>query len=230
MNPIIIAIDGYSSTGKSTLAKALASVLGYTYIDSGAMYRAVTLYALRFGYVSDSVVKVDQLVTKLPEINISFVLTDDSNSEICLNGEKVETEIRGMQVSNCVSQVSAIPQVREMLVAQQQLMGKNKAVVMDGRDIGSVVFPNAELKLFMTASEDIRAQRRYNELIAKGSEVSIEEVKANLSKRDYIDSHRDTSPLIQTNDAIVLDNSHLSQKEQLDWVLEKAKQISSSLE
>lgn len=229
MNPIIIAIDGYSSTGKSTLAKALASVLGYTYIDSGAMYRAVTLYALRFGYVNDSVVKVNQLVTKLPEINISFVLTDDSNSEICLNGEKVETEIRGMQVSNCVSQVSAIPQVREMLVAQQQLMGKNKAVVMDGRDIGSVVFPNAELKLFMTASEDIRAQRRYHELIAKGSEVSIEEVKVNLSKRDYIDSHRDTAPLIQTNDSIVLDNSNLSQKEQLDWVLEKAKQISSSL-
>ena len=229
MNPIIIAIDGYSSTGKSTLAKALASVLGYTYIDSGAMYRAVTLYALRCGYVNDSVVKVDQLLTKLPEINISFNLAEDSNSEICLNGEKVESEIRGMEVSNCVSQVSAIPQVREMLVAQQQLMGKKKAVVMDGRDIGSVVFPNAELKLFMTASEDIRALRRYNELIAKGSEVSIEEVKANLSKRDFIDSHRDTAPLIQTNDAIVLDNSHLSQKEQLDWVLEKAKQISSSL-
>ena len=229
MNPIIIAIDGYSSTGKSTLAKALASVLGYTYIDSGAMYRAVTLYALRCGYVNDSVIKVDQLVTKLPEINISFVLAEDSNSEIYLNGEKIESEIRGMEVSNCVSQVSAIPQVRELLVAQQQLMGKKKAVVMDGRDIGSVVFPNAELKLFMTASEDIRAQRRYNELIAKGSEVSIEEVKANLSKRDYIDSHRDTAPLIQTNDAIVLDNSNLSQKEQLDWVLEKAKQISSSL-
>ena len=229
MNPIIIAIDGYSSTGKSTLAKALASVLGYTYIDSGAMYRAVTLYALRFGYVNDSVVELDQLVTKLPEINISFVLAEDSNTEICLNGEKVEFEIRGMEVSNCVSQVSAIPQVREMLVAQQQLMGKKKAVVMDGRDIGSVVFPNAELKLFMTASEDIRAQRRHNELIAKGSEVSIEEVKANLFKRDYIDSHRDTAPLIQTNDSIVLDNSHLSQKEQLDWVLEKAKQISSSL-
>ena len=229
MNPIIIAIDGYSSTGKSSLAKALASVMGYTYIDSGAMYRAVALYALRCGYVNGSVVKVDQLVTKLPEINISFVLAEDSNSEICLNGEKVESEIRGMEVSNCVSQVSAIPQVREMLVAQQQLMGKKKAVVMDGRDIGSVVFPNAELKLFMTASEDIRAQRRYHELIAKGSEVSIEEVKANLSKRDYIDSHRDTAPLIQTYDAIVIDNSHLSQKEQLHWVLEKAKQISSSL-
>ena len=229
MNPIIIAIDGYSSTGKSTLAKALASVLGYTYIDSGAMYRVVALYALRCGYVKDSVVKVDQLVKKLPEISISFVLAEDSNSEICLNGEKVESEIRRMEVSNCVSQVSAIPQVRELLVAQQQLMGKKKAVVMDGRDIGSVVFPNAELKLFMTASEDIRVQRRYNELIVKGSEVSIEEVKANLSKRDYLDSHRDIAPLIQTNDAIVLDNSHLSQKEQLDWVLEKAKQISSSL-
>ena len=150
MNPIIIAIDGYSSTGKSTLAKALASVLGYTYIDSGAMYRALALYALRFGFVNDSVIKVDQLVTKFPEIHISFVLAEDSNSEICLNGEKVESEIRGMEVSNCVSQVSAIPQVREMLVAQQQLMGKKKAVVMDGRDIGSIVFPNAELKLFMT--------------------------------------------------------------------------------
>ena len=229
MNPIIIAIDGYSSTGKSTLAKDLASELGYTCIDSGAMYRAVALYALRCGYVNDSDVEVDQLITKLPEINISFVLVEDSNSEICLNGEKVESEIRDMEVSNCVSQVSAISQVRELMVAQQQLMGKKKAVVMDGRDIGSVVFPNAELKLFMTASEDIRAQRRYNELIAKGSEVSIEEVKANLSKRDYIDSHRDTAPLIQTNDAIVLDNSYLSQREQLDWVLEKAKQISSSL-
>ena len=229
MNPIIIAIDGYSSTGKSTLAKDLASELGYTYIDSGAMYRAVALYALRCGYVNDSDVEVDQLIKKLPEINISFVLVEDSNSEICLNGEKVESEIRDMEVSNCVSQVSAISQVRELMVAQQQLMGKKKAVVMDGRDIGSVVFPNAELKLFMTASEDIRAQRRYNELISKGSEVSIEEVKANLSKRDYIDSHRDTAPLIQTNDAIVLDNSYLSQREQLDWVLEKAKQISSSL-
>lgn len=229
MNPIIIAIDGYSSTGKSTLAKDLASELGYTYIDSGAMYRAVALYALRCGYVNDSDVEVDQLITKLPEINISFVLVEDSNSEICLNGEKVESEIRDMEVSNCVSQVSAISQVRELMVAQQQLMGKKKAVVMDGRDIGSVVFPNAELKLFMTASEDIRAQRRYNELIAKGSEISIEEVKANLSKRDYIDSHRDTAPLIQTNDAIVLDNSYLSQREQLDWVLEKAKQISSNL-
>ena len=229
MNPIIIAIDGYSSTGKSTLAKDLASELGYTYIDSGAMYRAVALYALRCGYVNDSDVEVDQLIKKLPEINISFVLVEDSNSEICLNGEKVESEIRDMEVSNCVSQVSAISQVRELMVAQQQLMGKKKAVVMDGRDIGSVVFPNAELKLFMTASEDIRAQRRYNELISKGSEVSIEEVKANLSKRDYIDSHRDTAPLIQTNDAIVLDNSYLSQREQLDWVLEKAKEISSSL-
>ena len=229
MNPIIIAVDGYSSTGKSTLAKALARVLGYTYIDSGAMYRAVALYALRSGYVCDAIIKVDQLLTKLPEIKISFVLAEDLNSVICLNGEKVESEIREMDVSNCVSQISTIPEVRKLLVAQQQLMGKKKAIVMDGRDIGSVVFPNAELKLFMTASEDIRAQRRYHELIAKGSEVSVEEVKANLSKRDYIDSNRDMAPLIQTNDAIVLDNSHLSQKEQLDWVLEKVKHISSSL-
>ncbi len=229
MNPIIIAVDGYSSTGKSTLAKALARVLGYTYIDSGAMYRAVALYALRSGYVNDAIIKVDQLLTKLPEIKISFVLADDLNSVICLNGEKVESDIREMDVSNCVSQISAIPEVRELLVVQQQSMGKKKAIVMDGRDIGSVVFPNAELKLFMTASEDIRAQRRYNELIAKGSRVTLTEVKDNLSKRDYIDSHRDTAPLIQTNDAIVLDNSHLSQKEQLDWVLEKVKYISSSL-
>ena len=147
-----------------------------------------------------------------------------------LNGEKIESQIRGMEVSNCVSQVSAIPQVREMLVAQQQLMGKKKAVVMDGRDIGSVVFPNAELKVFMTASIDIRAQRRYDEFLKKGIQIDLKQIKLNLSERDYIDSHRDTAPLVQTHDALILDNSHLTQKEQLDWVLEKVKQITSNLE
>ena len=225
MNPIIIAIDGYSSTGKSTLAKALASVLGYTYIDSGAMYRAVTLYALRCGYVNDSVVKVDQLVTKLPEINISFVLAEDSNSEICLNGEKIESEIRGMEVSKWVSEVSAISEVRNLMVAKQQLLGKGGGFVMDGRDIGSVVFPNAELKLFMTAQESIRAKRRYDELLLKGKNVTLEEVRKNISERDYIDSHRAVAPLIQTEDAIVLDNTNLTQEQQLKWVLKKLKNL-----
>ena len=190
MNPIIIAIDGYSSTGKSTLAKALASLLGYTYIDSGAMYRAVALYALRCGYVNDSVIKVDQLVTKLPEINISFVLAEDSNSVICLNGEKVESEIRGMEVSDCVSQVSAIPQVRELLVAQQQLMGKKKAVVMDGRDIGTVVCPNADVKIFVDADNDVRAKRRVKQFAEQNLKMSYSEVLADLNKRDEQDRNR----------------------------------------
>ncbi len=230
MKPIIIAIDGCSSTGKSTLAKALAKVLGYTYIDSGAMYRAVALYALRHGYIYDSGVKVDELISSLPEVKISFVLAADSNTEICLNGEEVESHIRSMEVSNCVSQVSKIPQVREVLVAQQQFMGQEKGVVMDGRDIGSVVFPNAELKVFMTASIDIRAQRRYDEFLKKGIQVDLKQILLNLSERDYIDSNRDTAPLIQTHDALILDNSHLTQKEQLDWVFEKVKQITSNLE
>lgn len=230
MKPIIIAIDGCSSTGKSTLAKALAKVLGFVYIDSGAMYRTVALYALRRGYIYDTGVKVDELISSLPEVEISFVLAADSNTVICLNGEEVELHIRSMEVSNCVSQVSKIPQVREVLVAQQQLMGQKKAIVMDGRDIGSVVFPNAELKVFMTASIDIRAQRRYDEFLKKGIQIDLKQIKLNLSERDYIDSHRDISPLVQTHDALILDNSHLTQKEQLDWVLEKVKQITSNLE
>ena len=225
MTPIIIAIDGYSSTGKSTLAKALAKALGYTYIDTGAMYRAVSLYVLRKGYINDKGICVQDLITDLHQIELSFVLGDDSNSVICLNGEQVESEIRGMEVSNCVSKVSAIPEVRELLVAQQQLMGEKKGLVMDGRDIGSVVFPNAELKLFMTASEEIRVQRRFDELLAKGDHVKLEVVKANLSERDYRDTHRKIAPLIQTDDAILLDNSKLTPKEQLVWVLEKVNRI-----
>ena len=225
MTPIIIAIDGYSSTGKSTLAKALAKALGYTYIDTGAMYRAVSLYVLRKGYINDKGICVQDLITDLHQIELSFVLGEDSNSVICLNGERVESEIRGMEVSNCVSKVSAIPEVRELLVAQQQLMGEKKGLVMDGRDIGSVVFPNAELKLFMTASEEIRVQRRFDELLAKGDHVKLEVVKANLSERDYRDTHRKIAPLIQTDDAILLDNSKLTPKEQLVWVLEKVNRI-----
>jgi len=225
MTPIIVAIDGYSSTGKSTLAKSLAKVLDYTYIDTGAMYRAVALYALRKDYLSVDEIRVDDLVADINKIEISFVLAEGSNSVVCLNGEQVESEIRGMEVSGYVSKVSAIPEVRSLLVAQQRLMGLKKGVVMDGRDIGSVVFPNAELKLFMTASEDVRAQRRYDELRAKGDQVRLEEVKANISERDYIDTHRETAPLTQTEDAIVLDNSNLSPKDQLEWVVEKVNQI-----
>lgn len=227
MTSIIIAIDGYSSTGKSTLAKALAKVLKYTYIDTGAMYRAVSLYVLRKGYLSDGEICTDLLIADLNEIEISFVIGDDSSSVICLNGEQVESEIRGMEVSNCVSKVSAIPEVRDLLVAQQQLMGAKKGIVMDGRDIGSVVFPKAEFKLFMTASEEIRARRRYDELMAKGDQVKLEEVKANISERDYRDTHREIAPLIQTDDAIVLDNSNLTPKEQLEWVLEKVNRITT---
>ena len=227
MTPIIIAIDGYSSTGKSTLAKALAKALQYTYIDTGAMYRAVSLHVLRKGYLAGDQVCVDDLIADLDQIEISFALGEGSTSVVCLNGDQVESEIRGMEVSNCVSKVSAIPEVRELLVAQQQLMGAKKGLVMDGRDIGSVVFPNAELKLFMTASEEIRAQRRYDELLAKGDTVKFEEVKANISERDYRDTHREIAPLTQTDDAIVLDNSNLTPEEQLVWVLEKVDQITS---
>ena len=225
MNQIIIAIDGHSSTGKSTLAKALAKSLTYAYIDTGAMYRAISLYALRKKYFVDGVLNSEALIEDIDAIEISFVLDKEAKSVVCLNGEQVESEIRGMEVSNCVSKVSAIAEVRDLLVAQQQLMGQAGAVVMDGRDIGTVVFPNAELKLFMTASESIRAERRYNELVAKGDSVSLEEVRRNISERDYADTHRTIAPLIQAEDAVVLDNGNLTPDEQLDWVLKKVKNI-----
>lgn len=225
MSEIIIAIDGYSSTGKSTLAKALAKRLSYAYIDTGAMYRAVSLYALRNGYILDGVINSKALIDDLKNVKVTFVLNEQSNSVVCLNGKQVESEIRGMEVSNCVSKVSAISEVRELLVAQQQLMGQAGAVVMDGRDIGTVVFPQAELKLFMTASEDVRAKRRFDEMLAKGEKVSLSQVRENIAERDYADTHRKIAPLVQAEDAIVLDNSKLNPDQQLDWVLEKVKLI-----
>ena len=228
MNSITIAIDGYSSTGKSTLARDLAKILGYRYIDSGAMYRAVTLYALRKGYIKSKGVDKVLLLANISQIDISFVLGENTNSIICLNGEMVESEIRGMEVSKWVSEVSAISEVRNLMVAKQQLLGKGGGFVMDGRDIGSVVFPNAELKLFMTAQENIRAKRRYDELLLKEKNVTLEEVRKNISERDYIDSNRAVAPLIQTEDAIVLDNTNFTQEQQLKWVLKKIKELNLS--
>jgi len=225
MSAIIIAIDGHSSTGKSTMAKALANELNYTYVDTGAMYRAVTLYALRMSYVSISKIDVEAIKLCLGDVKISFSKAVLGQSFVLLNGEKVEDEIRAMEVSNLVSTVSAIEEVRTFLVKQQQDFGKQKAVVMDGRDIGSVVFPDAELKIFMTASEQVRAQRRFNELRAKGMPVSFEEVLENIKDRDYKDSTRKAAPLIKTADALVLDNSELSPEEQLQWVLDKVQAL-----
>ena len=224
MSGIIIAIDGYSSTGKSTLAKALSKALCYTYIDTGAMYRAVSLYALNHNFIHTDGLKVDSLVSNLVNIQLSFVQVSPSTYEICLNGRNVESEIRGMEVSKCVSVVSAVPEVRQLLVAQQRIMGINKSLVMDGRDIGSVVFPEAELKLFMTASEEVRASRRYSEL-KEQSCVSLNEIKANLKDRDFRDMNRETSPLIQVSDAILVDNTNLSQHQQLEMVLKMVDKI-----
>jgi CMP/dCMP kinase len=221
MKKIIIAIDGYSSTGKSTLAKSLAKSLSYKYIDTGAMYRVVTLFAMRNGFVTNTKVNSSGLISNLNQIDISFKLNAQGKSEACLNAISVEKEIRGMDVSSFVSKISAIAEVRELLVAQQQLMGKAKGVVMDGRDIGSVVFPQAELKLFMTASEEVRVQRRLDELMYNGVEVSFDAVKKNLNERDYLDTNRAISPLIKTKDALVLDNSYMSRAEQLSWILER---------
>lgn len=221
MKQIIIAIDGYSSTGKSTLAKTLAKRLSYKYIDTGAMYRVVALFALRNGFINNEKIDKSGLITHLNQIKIAFQINEEGKSEATLNGLSVESEIRGMEVSSYVSKVSAIPAVRKLLVAQQQEMGIAKGIVMDGRDIASVVFPNAELKLFMTASEEIRVQRRLDEMISIGAVVTFEEVKANLAERDYLDTHRAIAPLIQTEDALVLDNSSLTREEQLAWVLEK---------
>lgn len=221
MQKITIAIDGYSSCGKSTLAKALAHKLHYHYIDTGAMYRAVTLFALRQGLIGvDKPLEVDLLILKLDDIDLSFHLNPSTHhSDIVLNGENVETHIRTMEVSNCVSRVSAVKQVREKMVALQRHMGKGKGVVLDGRDIGSHVFPKAEIKIFMTADPDIRAKRRLDEYSSKGQFFSLEEVKHNLLKRDLEDKNRSESPLTQAEDAVVLDNSELNREEQLEFVL-----------
>lgn len=212
---IIIAIDGYSSCGKSTFAKALAARLGYIFIDTGAMYRAVTLYAMRQGIADQP----QDVVEALPKIEIVFRFNPESGrSEVYLNGENVEREIRRIDVSNRVSTISSIPEVRAKLVALQQEMGKARGVVMDGRDIGTVVFPNAELKIFMTADPRVRAERRYKELHAKGEEVSLAEIEQNVRERDRQDETRAVSPLRRAEDAVVLDNSHMSVEEQMDWV------------
>lgn len=221
MKKIIIAIDGYSSCGKSTMAKDLARRIGYVYVDTGAMYRAVTLFALRHHlFNEDGSVKQDELKQLMPQVNVGFKLNATTGRpDTYLNGELVESEIRGMEVSTHVSPIAAIPFVREAMVAQQQAMGKEKGIVMDGRDIGTVVFPHAELKIFVTASPEVRARRRYNELKGKGMEANYEDILKNVEQRDYIDTHRETSPLRKADDAILLDNSHISITEQNQWLM-----------
>ena len=222
MKKITIAIDGYSSCGKSTMAKDLAREIGYIYIDSGAMYRAVTLYCIEKELFTEKGILVEKLEKDINDIRISFVLNpEDQRPMTCLNGKIVEDRIRNMEVSSRVSLVAALGFVREALVKQQQEMGKNKGIVMDGRDIGTAVFPEAELKIFVTASAEIRAQRRYDELKAKGQEASFEEILANVKERDHIDMTREVSPLRQAEDAIPLDNSHLTIEQQKEWLQEQ---------
>lgn len=223
MKKITIAIDGYSSCGKSTMAKALAKKIGYVYVDTGAMYRSVTLFALRNNlFNDDGSVKTDELKEMLQQVNVSFKLNPETGlPETYLNGEMVERDIRGMEVSSHVSPIAAIPFVREALVAQQKAMGKEKGVVMDGRDIGTVVFPDAELKIFVTASAEVRAKRRYDELQGKGQPADYDDILKNVQQRDYIDTHREVSPLRQADDAIELDNGHMTIAEQDTWLIDK---------
>jgi cytidylate kinase len=218
---ITIAIDGFSSTGKSTLAKQLAKHLGYIYVDTGAMYRAVAFFAMQNNLISVNVFDKIELVNKLKYIVLEFKFNSELGfAEMYLNGQNVEKEIRTIEVSGFVSKVAEISEVRSKLVEQQQEMGKNKAIVMDGRDIGTVVFPDAELKVFMTASAATRAQRRYDELLQKGDSVTYEEVLKNVEERDYIDTHREDSPLVMADDAVEIDNSHLTREEQFGAVLD----------
>jgi cytidylate kinase len=223
MKKITIAIDGHSSCGKSTMAKDLARKVGYIYVDTGAMYRAVTLYALQHGIFDENdQIDEESLKEKMPEINISFQLNAETGRpDTYLNHVCVEQDIRTMEVSNHVSPIAALPFVREALVAQQQKMGEEKGIVMDGRDIGTVVFPHAELKVFVTASAEVRAERRFKELQAKGMEANYGEILKNVQERDYIDSHREVSPLRQADDALLLDNSHMTIEEQNEWLLER---------
>ncbi len=219
---IIIAIDGFSSCGKSTFAKSIAARLGYIFIDTGAMYRAVTLYALEHGAIRSGIVDEDAVVRLLDEIAITFRFNPERGaSDIYVNGDRVEGRIRTIEVSNCVSGVSAIPAVRRKLVAMQQEMGRRRGVVMDGRDIGTVVFPDAELKIFMTADPAVRARRRYDELKAKGDDVSLEAIERNVRERDKADMSRTVSPLRQAEDAVVLDNSRMTVEEQMAWFMEE---------
>lgn len=227
MKKITIAIDGFSSCGKSTMAKDLAKEIGYIYVDTGAMYRSVTLYALRHNlFNADGSIREEELKTQMKNIDISFQLNKTTGRpDTFLNGENVEKDIRSMEVSSHVSPIAALPFVRAALVAQQQRMGVGKGIVMDGRDIGTVVFPDAELKIFVTASAEVRAQRRYDELKAKGMEANFNDILKNVEERDYIDSHRATSPLRKAPDAIELDNSNLTIAQQQQWLYEQYRKV-----
>ena len=223
MKRITIAIDGHSSCGKSTMAKDLAREVGYIYVDTGAMYRSVTLYALRHGlFNDDGSVKTAELEAAMPDIQITFRFNKETERpDAYLNGKRVEDEIRSLEVSNHVSLIAAVPFVRTAMVAQQQQMGKDKGVVMDGRDIGTTVFPDAELKVFVTASAEVRAQRRFDELKAKGMPADYDDILKNVQERDYLDSHREVSPLRKADDAILLDNSNMTIAEQKEWLMER---------
>ena len=223
---IIIAIDGHSSCGKSTVAKDIADKLNYVFIDSGAMYRAVTLYCLRNNLISNGIVNITQLKANLGKIKVSFRLNAETqHNDIWLNGENIEQEIRLLAVSQNVSPVAAVAEVRHLLVALQQGMGKSKGIVMDGRDIGTVVFPEAELKIFMTAQPDVRAKRRFDELTSMGEKVSYDEIRANIIERDLYDQTREESPLRKAEDSIALDNSYMTREEQITWVLSRVAEI-----
>ena len=222
MRKITIAIDGYSSTGKSTVARQLADWLGYVYVDSGAMYRAVTLYAIRSGIISEEKFDKDALIGELDNINLEFRKNSDGRAEMFLNGENVEKQIRTLEVSEFVSPVAAVPEVRRKLVSLQHAMGEDKGVVMDGRDIGTVVFPNAELKIFMYASAGIRAERRYKELLERGDAITFEEVLENVTERDHIDTTRADSPLVRAKDAIEIDNTETNIEDQFHIILQLA--------
>lgn len=217
MKQIIVAIDGYSSCGKSTIAKQLAQYAGYRYIDTGAMYRAAALFAIR-NKISDFSSQQSDIVALLPQVHIDFAIQPDGTQHVTLNGEDVESQIRTLEVGNMASQIAVIPEVRRYLVAQQQQMGKNGGIVMDGRDIGTVVFPKAELKLFLTASPEVRAERRYKELIEKGEQPVMADVLADVNDRDYRDTHRAESPLKQAADAVVVDNSNMTREEQIQHI------------
>ncbi|MDY5034648.1 MAG: (d)CMP kinase [Prevotella sp.] len=227
MKRITIAIDGHSSCGKSTMAKQLAKDLGYIYVDTGAMYRAVTLFSMQHGYISDNrSIDEDRLHKALQSIDIAFVFRDEYKRPVVhLNGKCVEEEIRSIEVSRNVSLIAALPFVRTAMVEKQREMGKAKGVVMDGRDIGTTVFPDAELKIFVTASAEVRAQRRYDELVERSMPADYDEILANVKERDYIDSHREVSPLRMADDAVLLDNSNMTRDEQQQWLMHKVDEI-----
>ena len=225
MKKITIAIDGHSSCGKSTMAKDLARRIGYVYVDTGAMYRSVTLYALRNGIITDGKIDEARLQAEMPNIKITFKFNPTTQRpDTYLNGELVESEIRNMQVSSMVSPIATLGFVRQAMVEQQQAMGREGGIIMDGRDIGTTVFPNAELKIFVTASPEVRARRRYDELTAKGEQCNLAEILKNVEERDYIDSHREVSPLRKADDALLLDNSHMTIEEQNEWLMQRVEE------